>query len=197
MQATSQTLALSRLCSTGPCYAAEVPDEPVCYAAHLRPKLGQASQPNAAAGHDQDECMNATLLRKATLLLALLVGSATAMCATTGSDYAPGDAWRRMEASSQMVWVWGVAEGQSLVVEELPKATASRLSNNVFIADAKAVSEIMAQNYNDPANAFVPWKYMVVVASKRLGGESEARLAERLRSLREYSNFERSRPRSQ
>lgn len=141
--------------------------------------------------------MNATLLLKATILLALLVGSANATCATTGPDYAPGDAWRRMEASSQLVWVWGVAEGQSLVVEELPKATASRLSNNLSTADAKAVSEIMAQYYNDPANAFVPWKYMAVVASKRLAGESEARLAERLRLLREYSNFERSRRRRQ
>jgi hypothetical protein len=137
--------------------------------------------------------MNAQL-PKALVLIAFLVGSVEAICGTSEQEYAPGDAWRRMETSSQLVWVWGAAEGQSLLVEELPKATSSRLGNNFSAADAKAVSEVMAQYYGDPANSFIPWKYMAVVASKRLAGETELRLGQRLSRLREYASFERSRP---
>jgi hypothetical protein len=98
-----------------------------------------------------------------------------------------------MESSSQVVWVWGAAEGQSLLVEELPAAAVSRLTNHFSMADAKAISQIMALYYSDPANSFIPWKYMAVTASKRLAGESEIVLNERLRQLREYAAFERKR----
>jgi hypothetical protein len=130
-------------------------------------------------------------------LLLLILEAAAFHSHALAQDYVPGDSWRRMEQSSQLVWVWGAAEGQSLLIEELPKPTATKLTNVVSTADAKVVSELMTQYYSDPSNSYIPWKYMAVVASRRLAGETETRLSEKLRLLREYAAFERARPKRQ
>jgi hypothetical protein len=106
-------------------------------------------------------------------------------------EWVPGEAWKRTEVGSRVQWTWGLTEGQSLILEELPPAQRSKLKNTISIQEAKLVSEIMTDLYADSANAYIPWKYMAVVARMRLAGEQEALVVERLRLLRQYSTDQR------
>ena len=137
------------------------------------------------------------LTRICVIVFSACLGISAAVAAQNSSpDYNPGQAWLRMERSSRVVWVWGAAEGQKLVVEELQLKSTKDLENLVPLESADVISDIMTQYYGDAANAYIPWKYMAVVAKMKLGGKTDAILNQRLQNLREYATFERSRPKS-
>jgi hypothetical protein len=107
-------------------------------------------------------------------------------------DYNPGERWLRLDRDSRLIWLWGAAEGQSLLVEELSQGSRKGLKNVIPLDSADAIRDIMTQYYGDKANTYIPWKYLAVAARMKLEGSTDAALNERLRSLREYAASVRS-----
>lgn len=132
---------------------------------------------------------SAAILPRRGLLVATL---AVSLCTVArAQEWIPGEAWKRADVGSRVQWTWGLAEGQALLLEELQPAQRPRLKNTIPVQEAKVISEIMTDLYADSANAYIPWKYMAVVAKMRLVGESGSAVAERLRLLRQFANEQR------
>lgn len=131
---------------------------------------------------------------KVSLVLAIFILLVAISTTGKAQEYNPGRVWLGANADHQLFWVWGAADGQSLLVEELRVDKKKRLENRLLVKDAQTISEIMTQYYGDPANTYIPWHYMAVVANMKLNGQSAAALDERLRLLREYAAFQRSKP---
>ncbi|NKC13323.1 MAG: hypothetical protein GKR94_14350 [Gammaproteobacteria bacterium] len=107
-------------------------------------------------------------------------------------EYNPGKSWSRVSTDSQVYWVWGASKGQELLFEELQIKNAGSYENAIPMSDAQTISQVMSDLYRDPANTYVPWKYMMVVAKMKLHGATTGQVVERLELLRSYAAYERS-----
>jgi hypothetical protein len=109
-----------------------------------------------------------------------------------GQEYNPGRSWSDFTFEKRLFWVWGASKGQELIFEELKIENDNSYENAISMDDAESVSRIMTDLYNDPANTFIPWKYMMITAKLKLQGAPATRINERLELLRNYAAYERS-----
>ena len=123
-----------------------------------------------------------------TLFIAAILLSATT---SFGQEYNPGKSWLSWSHESRFNFVWGFTEGQALILEELKMKSTKNLKWAISDNDVPAITEIMSQFYNDPANTYIPWKYMAFVAKMKLEGQPSTKIEEQLEMLRQYAMYER------
>ncbi|MEK7323370.1 MAG: hypothetical protein AABZ84_09860 [Pseudomonadota bacterium] len=128
------------------------------------------------------------MLRLATILVLSLFCRAIVADAAVNHNFAAS--WFRMSEGARVTWLWGAAEGQSLVLEELPIAAKKKLENHLPFDKADVLARVITSLYADPANSYIPWKYMAVVANSKLNGATESEVAKRLELLRQYTAYE-------
>ena len=87
-----------------------------------------------------------------------LVILCTISTASRGEEFVPGTSWLELSESDRLGWMWGFTLGQEVILEELQLKSTSHLKYLIPVDDAKTISEIITQYYNDAANSYIPWK---------------------------------------
>ena len=109
----------------------------------------------------------------------------------SGESFIFGKVWVSITKDSRVNWVWGFAQGQEVILEELEIKDKSNLKYFIPVNDADVISEIMTQYYDDFANCYIPWKYMASVAKMKLQGKSQKVIEKELERLRQYADWAR------
>jgi len=130
--------------------------------------------------------------KRIMLALALMLAAWTSPSCWSGPlEYVPAEGWLASSESSRFDWTFGVTQGQALILEEINGDT-SRIADSLLPADqVETLSQLITQYYQDASNAYIPWRYMAVIAAWRLAGKPEAVINKRLESLREYAQWAR------
>lgn len=117
-------------------------------------------------------------------VVALLVQRGTAFAASMNF----GDSWLRLQEGDRIMWVWGAAEGQLLLSSELDENVKSKLTTRIDNTKAESIAGIMTQIYRDPANAYIPWRWIALMASDKLRGVPREKIESDLESLRQAAS---------
>lgn len=126
-------------------------------------------------------------LLKPLRLMFLVTGILVSQSALANFDH--GEFWNQMSEDMRTFWVMGVINGQEIVMESLPDSVSIEASVKIERPTKDAIANLMTQYYADPANTFIPWNNMVVLANEKLGGKSEQYLAEKISKLRAYGKW--------
>ena len=113
-----------------------------------------------------------------------------------GEEHNPGRQWLKMTESERLFWVWGFTEGQQLILSELEIKVRVHLRFLILLKDANAISKIMSQYYNDPANTYITWQFMAIIAKTKLEGKPMAIIEEALELSRQTGMKLREMPKS-
>jgi hypothetical protein len=126
--------------------------------------------------------------RMSTLCIAAILFTAIN---SFGQEFIPGKMWLDCQYASRFYFVWGLTEGQALILEELKMKSTKNLKWVISSDDVPAITDIISQFYNDSANTYIPWKYMAFVAKMKLEGQNSTKIEEQLEMLRQYAMYER------
>ena len=107
----------------------------------------------------------------AALCIAIILFSGSTLL---GEGDTPGRHWLKMTESERLLWVWGFTEGQQVILDELDIKVRVHLRFLILLKDARAISKIMSQYYNDTANTYIPWQTMTIIAKTKLEGKPMA-----------------------
>jgi hypothetical protein len=129
-------------------------------------------------------------LRLLILLVATTLGVSQSYAGDSARTHNAAASWSRMTYDARVTWLWGAAEGQGLILEELHVDPNKALENRLPFDKADVLANVMSNLYGDPANAYIPWKYLAVVANAKLNGGAEKDISHRLELLREYAAYE-------
>ena len=121
---------------------------------------------------------------KKLLTIILLISSSNLLNA---DEFIPGESWLNYSEHARFMWAWGVVDGQALILEENQDLNDLKINNKIQSNGLGAVVDIMTEYYKDPANIYIPKKYMVIVASMKLNGAKESDLNEKLALFRNYA----------
>lgn len=128
-------------------------------------------------------------MRKIMLSLFATVIFFTFINGSMGDEFTFGKLWLNMSSNSRVNWVWGVAAGQELILEELQMKSTAHLKYLISVNESDVIAEIITNYYNDSANTYIPWKYMTFIANMKLKGESATKIEKELESLRKYATY--------
>ncbi len=93
------------------------------------------------------------MIRRMYPLASGVVLFSSAAIAHSHFDY--GRVWQEWEDGDRVTWLWGAAEGQSLIIEELPESV-EQLETRLPADSADMIADIMTQLYEDAANTYTP-----------------------------------------
>lgn len=129
----------------------------------------------------------------AALCIAIILFSGSTLL---GEERNPGRHWLKLSEVERMLWVWGFAEGQKLILSELGIKVRVHLNLLILLKDASAISKIMSQYYNDTANTYITWPFMTIIAKTKLEGKPMAIIEEALELSRQTGMKLREMPKS-
>lgn len=111
------------------------------------------------------------------LCIAAILFSGSALQAR---EHNPGKMWLKMTEGERLLWVWGYTEGQQAILDELGIKVTIHLNWLILLKDASPISKIMTRYYNDPANTYIPLRFMVFTAKVKLEGKPTATIEKSL-----------------
>ena len=106
-----------------------------------------------------------------------------------GQNITYGNSWLGGIINERILYIRGFVDGQNVILEELKIKPGPHLNLyvGVYGNDMYVIDNIMTQFYRDPANTYIHWGIMIVIANKKLQGESVAEIERLLSEARKLA----------